>query len=225
MSIEQENSGIALNVTRTRVTILVFNLTIISLMLSMLGQNHGLVDGWLTTITTHLTTFVALFVGFCLTIFGLFWLLRSQNWDAEGLSNPRSFTFGAITTYLALSQTITAFIHEYLHLFDSIEVGAVHDALSAVQADTYNLMFYTLMVMGGGIWFLINYFAPLMAGIKGSVHVGQRWVFVGYYFALQIPAYWVYARAWQLQLDSAGHSMNLLKLFALQFIQPVLWLE
>lgn len=225
MVLKQNSTGIALNVTRTRVTILVFNLTIISLMLSMLAQNHGLVDGWVATTKSHLTTFVALFIGFCLTIFGLFWLLRSQNWDAEGLSNPRPFTFGAITTYLALSQTITAFIHEYLHLFDSIEAGAIHDALSNAQTDTYAPMFYILMVISGGIWFLITYFAPLMAGIKGSAHVGQRWVFVVYYFALQIPVYWVCAKAWQLQLDSTDHSMNLLKLFALQFIQPLLWLE
>ena len=35
---QDKNTGIALNVTRTRVTVLVFNLTIISLMLSMIGS-------------------------------------------------------------------------------------------------------------------------------------------------------------------------------------------
>ena len=102
---------VALNVTRTRVTVLAFNLTIISVMLSIkvaggeLGQ-HGLL--------AHLSSTAALFVGFCLTLLGLWWLLLSQNLDAEGLSQPWPFTLGAITVYLALSQTVTAFMHDYL---------------------------------------------------------------------------------------------------------------
>lgn len=117
MTLEQgTGTGIALNVTRTRVTILVFNLTVISVMLSILAT-RGATSAH--AITAHLTSFVALFVGFCLTILGVFWLLTSQNWDAQGLSRPRPFILGAITTYLALSQTVTAFMHEYLLGFES----------------------------------------------------------------------------------------------------------
>jgi hypothetical protein len=101
-------TGIALNVTRTRVTVLVFNLTVISVMLSILAARGTTGD---QAVTAHLTSFVALFVGFCLTILGIFWLLTSQDWDAQGLSRPRPFTLGAMTTYLALSQTVTAFMH------------------------------------------------------------------------------------------------------------------
>lgn len=221
---EQDRIGIAVNVTRTRVTILVFNLTIISLMLSILNQDHGLADGRL--ITAHLTTITALFVGFCLTIIGLFWLLYSQNWDAEGLSNYRSFTFGSITTYLALSQTITAFMHQYLQVFESIKPAVINSALVAVPDAIFDKpAFIILLIMGGGIWFLITYFSPLMSAIKSSVHGGRRWVFVGYYFVLQIPIYWVYARAWHLQHVPADQSMSMLKLFVLQFIQPLLWLQ
>jgi hypothetical protein len=58
-----------------RVTLLVFNLTIISLMLTLLpasapGTDHG--------VRAHLTSYVALFTGFCLTLLGLWWLLPSR---------------------------------------------------------------------------------------------------------------------------------------------------
>jgi len=163
MTLEQSESiGMALNVTRTRVTVLTFNLTIISVMLSMLGGRER-ADG--EAVSAHLTSSVALFVGFCLTILGIFWLLSSQDWNAEGLSRPRPFTLGAMTTYFALLTTI----------------------------------------------------------IKGSNLGARRWVLAAYYFALQVPIYWVYAEAWRLQYGAAHQPMNMLSLFPLQFAQPLLW--
>jgi hypothetical protein len=79
--------------------------------------------------------------------------------------------------------------------------------------------------MGGAIWVLTTYVAPMAAGIKGSAHGGRPWVFAGYYFALQVPIYWVYARAWHLQYAPADQPMNMPSLFALQFVQPLLWLR
>ena len=78
------SAGIATNVTRTRVTVLVFNLTIITFMYSMLVKGDA-APGHLN----HLSSSIALFTGFCLTLLGLWLLLWSQDWDAEGLSRPR----------------------------------------------------------------------------------------------------------------------------------------
>ena len=226
MTLEQNtNTGIALNVTRTRVTVLVFNLTVICVMLSILAARGTTGDH---AVAAHLTSFVALFVGFCLTILGIFWLLSSQDLDAQGLSRPRPFTLGAITTYLALSQTVTAFMHEYLLGFESAAIaarpGVAVSARTAVPPDALgDAALLVLLVMGGGIWVLTTYVAPLTAGIKGSVLGGRRWVFVSYYFALQVPIYWVYTRAWHLQYVPADQPMNMLSLFALQFAQPLLW--
>jgi hypothetical protein len=223
MALEQATgTGIALNVTRTRITVLVFNLTIISVMLSILNATHGSTGEHVST--AHLTSFVALFIGFCLTILGVYWLLHSQNWDAQGLSHPRPFTFGAMTTYLALSQTITAFMHEYLLWFKSIESGTTEGVLTFVPTVILDKpIFLMLLVMGGSIWILTTYIAPLLAAIKGSALGEQLWIFVGYYCAVQIPIYWVYARAWHLQYVSTEQPMNMLSLIGLQFIQPLLW--
>ncbi len=223
MALEQAaGTGIALNVTRTRVTILVFNLTIISVMLSILNAAHS--TGIEHLFTAHLTSFAALFVSFCLTIFGLFWLLHSQTWDAQGLSRPRPFTFGSLTTYLALSHTITAFMHEYLLRFRSLEPGTTDSVRTIVPTIVFdNPVFLILLVMGGGVWLLTTYIAPLAAAVKGSACGDRLWIFVGYYLALQVPVYWVYAKAWHLQYLSTEQSMNMLNLFALQFIQPLLW--
>ena len=226
MTLEQDTSPqIALNITRTRVTVLVFNLTIISVMLSFLAARGAVGDH---AVTMHLTSFVALFVGFCLTVMGIFWLLSSQTLDAQGLSHPRTFTLGTITMYLALSQTVTAVMHEYLVGLESV----VQTSLPVVSGNTQSLSQFgalgetsllILLVMGSAIWVLTTYVAPLKAGIKGSAHGGWRWVLTGYYFALQVPIYWVYARAWHLNYASTGQSTDMPSLFFLQFFQPLLW--
>ncbi len=218
-------NGIALNVTRTRVTVLVFNLTVICVMLSILvaGRENGEFGP-----ITHLTTFVALFVGFCLTILGLFWLLSSQRLDAQGLSHPRPFALGTITTYLSLSQTITAFMHEYLVGFksaaDAALPGVAEGARTGILPDALgDIVLLVLLVMGGGIWVLTTYIAPLRVCFRISAHHGHLWLFVAYYFVLLVPVYWVYSKAWHLQYAPADHSMDMLLLFVLQFVQPLLW--
>jgi hypothetical protein len=226
MAVEQDKTNlIALNVTRTRVTVLVFNLTIIAFMFSMLKASGASADH---VAAAHMTSSAALFVGFCLTLLGLLWLLASQNLDAEGLSRPWPFTLGAITTYLALSQTITAFMHEYLLGVESAVAvsrpGVAESVQSLVRVDALgDAALLILFVMAGGIWILITYVGPLLAGLRSPVGGNRRWVLAGYYFALQVPIYWVYARAWHLQYAQADQPMNLLSLFVLQFLQPLLW--
>ena len=226
MAGEQDKKNlIALNVTRTRVTVLVFNLTIIAFMFSMLKASGASADH---VAAAHLTSSLALFTGFCLTLLGLLWLLTSQNLDAEGLSRPWPFTLGAITTYLALSQTITAFMHEYLlgveSAVEAARPGVAESAQSLIRLDALgDTALLILLVMGGGIWILITYVGPLLAGLRSPVGGNRRWVFAGYYFVLQVPIYWVYARAWHLQYIPADQSTSMLGVFLLQFIQPLLW--
>jgi hypothetical protein len=225
MTIEQPKSTqIALNVTRTRITVLVFNLTIIALMLSI-TSTRSVADH---NVIAHLTSSVALFVGFCLTLLGLLWLLYSQSLDTQGMSRPWPFTLGSITTYLALSQTVTAFMHEYL-----IKVESVLEASGAIGNEKIHTLvrldvlddtaLLILFVMGGSIWFLTTYLAPLSLVLSGSIRGSRRWIFAAYYFALQVPIYWVYATTWQLEYIPADQSMSMLSLFALQFVQPLLW--
>jgi len=226
MAGEQDKKNlIALNVTRTRVTVLVFNLTIIAFMFSMLKASGASADH---VAAAHLTSSLALFVGFCLTLLGLWWLLFSQNLDAEGLSHPFPFTLGSITTYVALAQTTTAFMHEYLLGVESVSEaarpGVAESAQSLLRLDALgDTALLILFVMAGGVWILTTYVGPLAAVFKSPVRDSRRWVFAAYYFVLQVPIYWVYARAWHLLYVPADQPTDMLSLFALQFLQPFLW--
>jgi hypothetical protein len=65
--------------------------------------------------------------------------------------------------------------------------------------------------------------APLSTGLRSPVRGGRRWVFAAYYFVFQVPIYWVYASAWHLPYVPASQPTNMLRLFGLQFVQPLLW--
>jgi hypothetical protein len=223
---QRETTAIALNVTRTRVTVLAFNLTIISVMLSLKATSGEFTRH--DAILQHLPSTVALFVGFCVTLLGLWWLLVSQNQDEQGLSRPWPFTFGAVTTYLALSQTTSAFMQEYLaglkaaiHAAEKSVSGSVpgllgHDSLGHTAA-------LTLLAMGAVTWFLVTYAAPLVAVVRGPLAGRRAWVFLVYYLAIQVPVFSVYAWTWHIASLAKGSETNLVNAFALQFVQPVLW--
>ena len=222
---QHQNIGIALNITRSRITVLVFNLTIIALMLSILSA-QGMSTNY--NHLEHLSSSIALFTGFCLTILGIFWLLSSQDLDAQGLSRPLPFTLGSLTSYLALSQTITAFMHEYL-LDVELTIAATQPVIAtnlgsillpAALGDSALLILFS---MGSALWILTTYLGPIMMSFKSPIERNQRWLVALYYFAVQIPVYWVYAHAWNLQYVAADQPTNMLQLFALQFMQPVLW--
>jgi hypothetical protein len=222
---ENKVREIALNVTRTRVTVLAFNLTIVSFMLSIkvtVGEFSDAKD------LSHLPSTVALFAGFCVTILGLWWLLVSQNQDAEGLSRPWPFTFGAITTYLALSQTTNAFLHEYLVALTARVMGAEKTISGGIQSLLGNeSLGYTaslvLLSMGAAIWFLVTYIAPLLTVLRAPLAGRHAWVFAMYYLAIQLPIFWVYAVAWQLVATAAHTETSILTLFGFQFFPPLLW--
>lgn len=227
MALEQQHhqNEIALNVSRTRITVLVLNLTVIALMLSITSARSIPAN---QVVITHLTSSVALFMGFCLTILGLLWLLFSQNLDTMGMSRPLPFTLGSITTYIALSQTVTAFMHEYLVGVKSaidhtvtLDSEKIHTLVRLDLLDDSALLI--LFSFGGIIWLLTTYLSPLGVVLKSPVRGNYRWFFVGYYFVLQVPIYWIYATTWQLEYVPADQDMNILSLFGLQFIQPVLW--
>lgn len=59
-------------------TVLAFNLTIISVMLTIKVGKGDITD---QEVLPHLSGTVALFAGFCITVLGLWWLLISQNQD------------------------------------------------------------------------------------------------------------------------------------------------
>ena len=80
-----------------------------------------------------------------------------------------------------------------------------------------------LLGIGGATWVLMTYVAPLVTVLRGPVRGKGRWLIAGYYIALQAPIHWVYANAWYLASGPSGHSESLPVLFALQYMQPVLW--
>ncbi|MDJ0894270.1 MAG: hypothetical protein QNJ92_03945 [Alphaproteobacteria bacterium] len=221
----RKDFGIALNVTRTYVTVLVFNLTIIALTRTVIAVRG---TGGDPAFTAHLSSWAALYVGFSLTLLGIVWLLISQDWDPEGLSRPWPFVLGALTTYLAGAQTITAVMHEFLRgvkwAFEASRQAVVENAQASPELDALGdiagLVLYTL---GAAIWIAITYAAPLIAVLKSPVRRDRRWLFVAYYLANLLPIYWVYASTYYLQAARDGESANLANLFFLQFVQPLLW--
>ena len=72
---------------------------------------------------------------------------------------------------------------------------------------------------------LINYVAPLMvfARHKNLITRGQKWLLAAYYLTIQAPIHWIYAITWNFQFAAKEQPINILQVFMLQFMQPILW--
>ena len=73
-------------------------------------------------------------------------------------------------------------------------------------------------MMGGLIWVLINYVAPLMvfARRKNPITIGRKWLLAAYFLIIQIPIHWIYAITWNLQYAVKDQSINILQVYMLQ---------
>ncbi len=119
-------------------------------------------------------------------------------------------------------------MHEYVHRINSA-IEAVKPA-SAETGDLVPLLDALggtgppiLFLMGSAVWILTTYVGPLTVGIHGAACGGRGWVSATYYAAVQIPIYWVYAEVWRIEYSADGESVNMLRAFAFQFAQPLLW--
>lgn len=62
-----------------------------------------------------------------------------------------------------------------------------------------------------------------MTVLRGALAGRRAWVFAGYYLAIQLPVFWVYAWAWQIAWLAKHAETSVVTVFALQFVQPLLW--
>ena len=204
---------ISLNVTRTRVSLLGFNLTLIAFLVSMLLSIHEEL-----AFSHHLPAMSSLFLGFCLSMFSTGSLLCSQELDEEGLSRPLLFSLGDLLMYLALSQTAAGLSRKYL--------SAVAETLDqvALGAGTGDLARFLEVVLSGlalVAWGLLFYVGPLMAIVRSPVGARLRGLLLAVYLLAVAVIVTVATQVHLVQDLVLGESEPTLRLVLRQFIQPL----
>jgi hypothetical protein len=155
-----ERIHVAVNTVRARLTILGFNLAIITF---QIANTRGLgggtrVEGFETTV--HLSTGLVLLIGLALSIAAMVVFTASSIFNREGTCDSRMLLTGDLLMYLALAQTVTGFFSSYERVLDvwTLSMNAEIGALSVVRNG--------IVVVGAAAWIMVAYVGPTVSLVR-----------------------------------------------------------
>jgi len=160
MERSSERTSVAINTVRARLTVLGFNLVMVTFQISntrMLGGGIHL-EGLERTV--HLAAGTVLLIGVALSIASIVAFIASIALDREGTCDDWPLLAGDLLMYLALAQTITGVFSPYGRLLDAISMPAIaeQEAVSAIQIG--------VAVAGSAAWILAAYMGPIVSLVR-----------------------------------------------------------
>jgi uncharacterized membrane protein len=210
-----EHARVAVNTMRARLTILGFNLAIITF---QIGNTRGLgggtrLDGFETTV--HLSTGTVLLIGLALTIASMVVCIASSAFDREGTCDSRMLLGGDLLMYLALSQTVSGFFGSYGRVLAllSIPSPAEQGALLTIQVG--------IAIVGSTAWTFATYVGPIVSLARSSNTRLIQLLHTKGYFAILvgISQLWWAAQRIEGRIASDGPSAAWFNAFA----APLYW--
>ena len=208
---------IAVNVMRARLTVIGFNIAIVSFQLVHLyglsggikvpGMDHAL----------HLTADVALLMALALSLCALVAFIISSSLDEVGVCTHWSLVAGDLLMYLGLAHTIAGF---FAPLGVPIKVFATNLPRSASEI---SILHAALSVAGGAAWFLATYAGPVVSLLRSPFDRRTNIALSFAYLVLLIGLFWVNSLAARVEAagtaDEAGLIMSVLR----ELVQPFRW--
>ena len=206
---------ISLNVTRTRVTLLGFNLTVIAFLTALVLEARGE-----QAFTHHLPTMASLFLSFALSFLSAICLLSSQELDREGFSRPLLFSIGDVLMYVALSQSLAAMMRATLRAIDqTIE----HVDTNFAGSGSGTIVLVILAMVGVAAWMLTIYVGPVVS-IRRSPTEGRSTKAVIAVYALALFLTFAIATDAHMVQDAVLNDPEpTWWIFLNQFMQPLTW--
>ncbi len=206
---------IAVNTMRSRLTVIGFNIAIVSFQIAQLPKISGgmVVSG--IDHPLHIIAGIQLYMALALSLIAMISFIVSSTFDETGTCRHWTIIAGDLLMYMALAYTIAGF---FSPLGESIRnVVAV---LPNSPAKTLVLL-RSVMITGGVAWFLAMYIGPCVSLIRSpfskkiNLSLGLVYVLVLFVFA------WVNTQA--NMVESSETEKNPIILIVKELCQPVLW--
>ena len=214
------------NVTRTRVTVLGFNFTIVIFLSGFIVGNSG--HPIELAIWYHLNEFVALFSGLLIGFFALYLYLFSQDLDFEGGSGIWSFTFAEVLMYVALAQTLSGAAQYFTVMLSN----AIDNFPSLVSQETFptvefdyaaSFLKFLLFWISSIAWLFFVYFAPIFAVFSNPLSWKRKIPILLFYLSILSIVFLIAAQVHYLKALNQTQTMDIFNLFINQFFQPKQW--
>lgn len=209
---------IAVNVMRARLTVIGFNIAIVSFQISQLYKMSGGVSIPGVDHLVHLRASTALFMALSLSLLSMMAYIMSCAHDEVGICDHRSFLAGDLLMYFAVAYTVTGFfapIHESLNIASSHIPDQIHQQIAVLQK--------TLWYFGAIAWFSAMYVGPIVSLLRSPfsrrINIGFGTVYVG----VLLIFCWVNSQTFVFEVSPSGKSAIVPVHFLIELVQPFRW--
>jgi len=208
---------VAVNVMRARLTIIGFNITIVTFMVVLLDNIAGgiVVPGESNPV--HVGASMALFMGLALSFLSMLAFIMSSTFDEIGYCTHWSLVAGDLLMYLALAQTIAGFFGPLTNSIDifSSELPGLTSDISILHAAP--------LIIGGLAWFFATYLGPIVALIRSPFPLNTN-IALGFgYMILVVMLAWVSSHAVRVEEAVSGDGQRVVFKVLMELFQPLRW--
>jgi len=220
------NISIALNVSRARLTVIGFMLTIdifvLGIFLSDVDQHFKL------KILTEASLFFGLVASLCIGTVAATLMLISERFDSTGNSDVGIFAFAEMTMFVSIVQTISGIFDGFVTLFQ-VNLGATAiNAVSPTNGEAeliaaggyFNQLVFWMFALS---WGFSTYIAPLWSASRLPCSAQRKRIYITYYFLLTVVMFALVAYARNIEYWVQGETYGFIRLFLQGFWAPSLW--
>ena len=214
---ERRPVRVAINVMRARLTVIGFNIAIVSFQIALLfsaadglqvpGMGHAV----------HVVADMQLFMALALSLIAIVALMTSAEFDETGVCTHWSLVAGDLLMYLALAHTVAGFFHPLAVSIDTF-AGKLPD--KAAQLSTIKSV---MIVAGGTGWFLAVYVGPLVSLLRSPFKRRINIALGIAYLLLLLALCWGTAQTVQVEAAFAAEEPGLIFSILRELIQPLRW--
>jgi hypothetical protein len=208
---------VAINVMRTRLTVIGFNIAIVSFQIAQLGSAaDGLrVPGLGRAV--HVVPDIELYMALGLSVLALLVFIMSCDINEAGVCTHWSLIAGDLLMYMAVAHTVAGF---FAPLTTAIETVAGE---MPNKASEISILQSGAIVVGGAAWFLANYVGPLVSLVKSPFHRRTNIALGIAYLMLLLVFCWLTAQTIRVEAAVSGDQPGLIFSTLRELVQPLRW--
>jgi hypothetical protein len=217
MKVADDQVRVAVNVMRARLTVIGFNIAIVSFQIANLYKSSGGIRVPGVDHAVHVGPSMALFMALGLSLIALVAYIISSAFDEVGYCTHWSLVAGDLLMYLGLAHTLAGF---FAPLSTSIEIFA---AQLPDQASSIYILHMAAMITGGVGWFLATYAGPVVSLLRSPFDRRVNMALGVAYLALLLVLSWVSAQSARVGTFGAGGEQGVIIGILGDLVQPFRW--